>query len=274
MNTSCPTVNKTDTPKIRVCHVSKSFGDKDILKEVSLEIAKGESMVVIGLSGTGKSVLMNCILGLLKPDSGQILVDGEDWCTLPEGEQLERMQRIGMVFQSSALFDSLPVWKNVAFALLQRGMPQAQARERANEVLELVGLPGTGNMMPAELSGGMTKRAGLARAICHRPQMVFYDEPLAGLDPVMSDAITQLMRRLHEEFKVTSLTIAHNMNLARHFADRIAMLLDGKIYRILTPEELDSSDDPVVRQFVDGRAEGPIHVLEASMAELNKEKTI
>ncbi|MDQ6966743.1 MAG: ATP-binding cassette domain-containing protein [Mariprofundaceae bacterium] len=246
--------------------MSKHFNGKAVLDEVSLEVAKGESMVIIGLSGTGKSVLMNCILGLLKPDGGQILVDGEDWCTLPEEEQLERMQRIGMVFQSSALFDSLPVWKNVAFALLQRGMLAHEARRRADEVLDLVGLPGTGDMMPAELSGGMTKRAGLARAICHKPEMVFYDEPLAGLDPVMSAAITQLMRRLHEEFKVTSLTIAHNMGLARNFGDRIAMLLDGKIYRILTPNELDSCQDPVVRQFVDGRAEGPIRVLEAPMA--------
>jgi phospholipid/cholesterol/gamma-HCH transport system ATP-binding protein len=187
------------TPKLRVCHLSKHFGKKRVLEDVSLEVAKGESMLIIGLSGTGKSVLMNCILGLLKPDGGQVLVDGEDWSTLPEEEQLERMQRIGMVFQNSALFDSLPVWQNVAFALLQRGMPAKEARKNADEVLDLVGLPDTGDLMPAELSGGMTKRAGLARAICHKPEMIFYDEPLSGLDPVMSDAITQLMRRLHEE---------------------------------------------------------------------------
>lgn len=250
------------TPKLQVCHLSKSFGKKQVLADVSLEVAKGESMLIIGLSGTGKSVLMNCILGLLKPDGGQVMVDGEDWATLPEDEQLERMQRIGMVFQNSALFDSLPVWRNVAFALLQRGMSDREARQRADEVLDLVGLPDTGDLMPAELSGGMTKRAGLARAICHKPEMIFYDEPLTGLDPVMSDAITQLMRRLHEEFRVTSFTIAHNMSLARDFADRTAMLLDGRIYRILVPDELDSCQDPVVRQFVDGHAEGPIHVLE------------
>jgi len=253
---------KATTPKIRVCHLSKQFNGKTILDDVSFEVARGESMVVIGLSGTGKSVLMKCILGLLKPDSGEIRVDGEDWSLLPEAEQLERMQRIGMVFQNSALFDSLPVWKNVAFALLQRGESTKQARKQASEMLELVGLPGIENMMPSELSGGMVKRVGLARAICHKPEMVFYDEPLAGLDPVMSDAITQLMRRLHEEFCVTSLTIAHNMRLARSFGNRIAMLLDGRIYRILTPDELDSCQDPVVRQFVDGRADGPIHVLE------------
>lgn len=250
------------TPKLQVCNLSKHFGKKRVLEDVSLEVAKGESMLIIGLSGTGKSVLMNCVLGLLKPDGGQVMVDGEDWSTLPEEEQLERMQRIGMVFQNSALFDSLPVWQNVAFALLQRGMSAKEARKNADEVLDLVGLPDTGDLMPAELSGGMTKRAGLARAICHKPEMIFYDEPLSGLDPVMSDAITQLMRRLHEEFRVTSLTIAHNMSLARHFADRTAMLLEGRIYRILEPDELDSCQDPVVRQFVDGHAEGPIHVLE------------
>ena len=252
-------------PKIQVCHLHKQFNGKTVLKDVCLEVARGESMVIIGLSGTGKSVLLNCILGLLKPDGGQILVDGEDWCTLSEEEQLDRMRRIGMVFQSSALFDSLPVWENVAFALLQHGTPSNEARERADEMLELVGLPGTGDLMPAELSGGMKKRAGLARAICHQPEMIFYDEPLAGLDPVMSAAITKLMRRLHEEFSITSLTIAHNMRLARNFGDRIALLLDGGIYRILTPDELDSCQDPVVRQFVDGRADGPIRVLEGQM---------
>ncbi|MDQ6987447.1 MAG: ATP-binding cassette domain-containing protein [Mariprofundaceae bacterium] len=258
MNTS----KNKNTPKIRVCHLSKHFNGKEVLSDISFEVARGESMVVIGLSGTGKSVLVKCILGLLKPDAGQILVNGEDWSTLDENSQLERMQRIGMVFQNSALFDSLPVWKNIAFALLQRGETKKQARRQASEMLELVGMPGIEDMMPSDLSGGMVKRVGLARAICHKPEMVFYDEPLSGLDPVMSDAITQLMRRLHEEFRVTSITIAHNMRLARDFGDRIAMLLDGKIYRILAPDELDSCQDPVVRQFVDGRAEGPIRILE------------
>jgi len=250
------------TPKIQVCDVKKHFNSKAVLDGVSLEVMPGESMVIIGVSGTGKSVLMKCMLGLLKPDGGQVLVDGEDWCTLSEREQLERMRRIGMVFQGSALFDSLPVWENVAFALLRQGMGKKEARKRASQVLELVGLPDTEDLMPAELSGGMTKRAGLARGICHKPEMVFYDEPLTGLDPIMSDAITQLMLKLHEEFKVTSFTIAHNMTLARRFGDRIAMLVDGKIHRILSPDELDSCQDPMVRQFVEGRAEGPIHVLE------------
>jgi len=251
-----------NTPKIQVCGVKKHFNDKVVLDGVSLDVMQGESMVIIGLSGTGKSVLMKCILGLLKADAGQILVDGEDWSTLPKKDQLERMRRIGMVFQGSALFDSLPVWENVAFALLQQGMGKKEARKRASLVLEMVGLSHTEDLMPAELSGGMIKRAGLARAICHKPEMVFYDEPLAGLDPIMADGITQLMLRLHEEFRVTSFTIAHNMTLARRFGDRISMLMDGKIHRILSPDELDSCQDPVVRQFVEGRAEGPIHVLE------------
>jgi len=250
------------TPKIQVCNVHKCFNDKHVLNGVDLEVMPGESMVIIGLSGTGKSVLMKCILGLLRPDRGQILVDGEDWCALSRREQLERMRRIGMVFQSSALFDSLPVWENVAFALLQQGVDPRRARERASRVLDLVGLSGTEDLMPAELSGGMTKRAGLARAICHNPEMVFYDEPLTGLDPVMAAVITRLMQKLHGEFKSTSLTIAHSMMLAREFGDRIAMLLQGKIHQILSPDELDSCQDPVVRQFVEGRAEGPIRVLE------------
>jgi len=245
-----------------MCGIQKSFNSKCVLNGINLDVMPGESMVIIGLSGTGKSVLMKCILGLLKPDGGQVLVDGEDWCTLPEKEQLERMRRIGMVFQGSALFDSLPVWENVAFALLRQGVGKKDARKQASQMLEMVGLPGTEDLMPAELSGGMTKRAGFARAICHKPEILFYDEPLAGLDPIMSDAITQLMLRLHEEFKVTSFTIAHNMQLARRFGNRIAMLMDGKIYRILSPNELDSCQDPAVRQFVEGRAEGPIHVLE------------
>ncbi|MDX8395597.1 MAG: ATP-binding cassette domain-containing protein [Mariprofundaceae bacterium] len=252
-------------PRISIHGLSKSFGDKVVLDQIDLDIMPGESMVIIGLSGSGKSVLMKCLLGLLMPSSGQILVDGEDWCRLSQREQLHRMRRIGMVFQGSALFDSLPVWKNVAFALLQQGVSPAEAKKCASEVLEMVGLSHTEDLMPAELSGGMTKRAGLARAICHKPEMLFYDEPLAGLDPIMSDTIINLMRNLHDEFKTTSFTIAHNMGLARKFGDRIALLLDGKIYRLLAPNELDSCQDPVVRQFVEGRADGPIQVLEGQM---------
>lgn len=248
------------TPKIQVRGLKKSFGDKKVLDGVDLDVMPGESVVVIGLSGTGKSVLIKCILGLLKPDAGHILVDGEDWSTLSHDEQLLRMRRIGMLFQGAALFDSLPVWKNVAFALLQQGMGAKEARIRAGEVLELAGLHNVEDKMPAELSGGMMKRVGLARAICHKPEIIFYDEPLTGLDPVMADVITRLMQQLHSEFKVTSLTIAHSMMLARTFGDRIAMLYQGKNLKQMTPDELDSCQDPVVRQFVEGRSDGPINL--------------
>jgi len=247
-------------PQIQVCHLNKQFGDKIILRDVNLKVMPGESHIIVGLSGTGKSVLLKCILGLLQADSGQILVDGEDWSCLSEREKLKRMRGIGMVFQGSALFDSLPVWENVAFVLLRQGMQKKEAREHAEEVLEKVGLPHVCDKMPAELSGGMAKRVGLARAICHRPRIIFYDEPLSGLDPVMSDVITRLMRQLHEEMQVTSLTIAHNMKLVRDFGDHVSMLYQGRIHLQTPASQLDLQDDPIFRQFVEGRASGPLDI--------------
>lgn len=246
--------------QIRVCHLNKQFGDKVILRDVNLKVMPGESHIVIGLSGTGKSVLLKCILGLLQADSGQVIVGGEDWSCLSEREKLKRMRGIGMVFQGSALFDSLPVWENVAFVLRRQGMQKKEARERAEEVLEKVGLPDVCDKMPAELSGGMAKRVGLARAICHRPRIIFYDEPLSGLDPVMSDVITRLMRQLHEEMQVTSLTIAHNMKLVRDFGDQVSMIYQGRIHLQIPASQLDLEDDPVFRQFVEGRASGPLDI--------------
>ncbi|MBL4760508.1 MAG: ATP-binding cassette domain-containing protein [Mariprofundaceae bacterium] len=245
-------------PMIQVCHLNKQFDGKIILNDVNLKVMKGESHIVIGLSGTGKSVLLKCILGLLQADSGEVLVNGEDWCCLSNTEKLKRMRCIGMVFQGAALFDSLPVWENVAFVLRRQGMKEKEARERAEEVLEKVGLPHTGDKMPAELSGGMVKRVGLARAICHRPKIILYDEPLSGLDPVMSDVITRLMRQLHEEMNVTSLTIAHSMKLVRDFGDQVSMLYQGRIHLQTPASQLDSQDDPIFRQFVEGRADGPL----------------
>jgi len=247
-------------PMIQVCHLHKQFGEKRILDDVNLEVMPGESHIVIGLSGTGKSVLLKCILGLLQADSGEVLVDGEEWCCLSEAEKLKRMRCIGMVFQGAALFDSLPVWENVAFVLRQQGMSKKEARERAEEVLEKVGLPHICDKMPAELSGGMAKRVGLARAICHRPRIILYDEPLSGLDPVMSDVITHLMRQLHEEMQVTSLTIAHNMKLVRDFGDQVSMLYQGRIHLQTPASELDLQDDPIFRQFIEGRANGPLDI--------------
>ncbi|MDQ6967932.1 MAG: ATP-binding cassette domain-containing protein [Mariprofundaceae bacterium] len=246
--------------QIQVCHLNKQFDGKVILNDVNLKVMPGESHIVIGLSGSGKSVLLKCILGLLQADSGQVLVDGEDWNCLNQTEQLKRMRCIGMVFQGAALFDSLPVWENVSFVLRQQGMQKKEARERAEEVLEKVGLSNICDKMPAELSGGMAKRVGLARAICHRPKIIFYDEPLSGLDPVMSDVITHLMRQLHEEMQVTSLTIAHNMKLVRDFGDQVSMLYQGRIHLQTPASELDLQDDPIFRQFIEGRANGPLDI--------------
>ncbi|MDQ6969405.1 MAG: ATP-binding cassette domain-containing protein [Mariprofundus sp.] len=245
-------------PKISLSHVYKSFQGRKVLDDISLDIMPGESHIVIGLSGAGKSVLIKCILGLLKPDSGTILVNGENWLELSVDQRLKRMACIGMLFQGAALFDSMPVWENIAFVLLRQGMAKAEAVERAEEMLEWVGLPGIADKKPAELSGGMKKRVGLARAICHRPEIIFYDEPLAGLDPVMSDVITKLIKRLHERMHVTSLTIAHNMKLVDAFSDQVSMLYEGKIYQQLSAAELRLSTDPLLRQFIEGRAEGPI----------------
>ena len=247
-------------PKISLRHVHKSLDGRKILDDISLDILPGESHIVIGLSGAGKSVLVKCILGLLKPDAGTILVNGENWSQMSVDQRLERMACIGMLFQGAALFDSMPVWENIAFVLLRQGMVKAEARERAEEMLEWVGLSGIGDKQPSELSGGMKKRVGLARAICHRPEIIFYDEPLAGLDPVMSDVITKLIKRLHERMNVTSLTIAHSMKLVHEFSDQVSMLYEGKIYKQMSEQDLCRTKDPLLRQFIEGRAEGPIRL--------------
>ena len=247
-------------PRIRIRGLCKRFGDKVVLEGIDLDVMPGESMTIIGMSGSGKSVLIKCILGLMKPDAGEVIVDGENWLTLDESEQLIRMRRIGMLFQGAALFDSLPVWENVAFALLNHGESRASAQERATEVLEWVGLPGIEERMPAELSGGMAKRVGLARAICHKPDIVFFDEPTTGLDPIMSDVINRLIVRLHRDFDTTIVTITHDMKSAMMISDAITMLAHARIHRQMPAKALESDQDPVVRQFVDGRAEGPINV--------------
>ncbi|MCF7822137.1 MAG: ATP-binding cassette domain-containing protein [Mariprofundaceae bacterium] len=252
-------VNQNQIPRISIRNVSKRFEDKIVLEDVSLDIMPGTSTTVIGMSGTGKSVLIKCVLGLMKPDSGEIYVDGENWLELSEEEQLDRMKRVGMLFQGGALFDSLSVWENVAFALLERGENRAAARERASEVLEWVGLPHIEDLMPAELSGGMSKRVGLARTICHKPDIVFLDEPTTGLDPIMSDVINRLIVRLHKGSGTTIMAITHDMKSATMISDNIAMLCQGRMHRQVTPDQLDSDQDPMLRQFVEGRAEGPLN---------------
>ena len=241
--------------------IYKSFGTKDVLKGLSLEIKKGESMVVIGGSGSGKSVLLKHIIGLLKPDRGRVLIDDIDITKLNERQLYAIRRRFGMLFQGAALFDSLTVWENVAFSLLrQKVVSPDEAKKIASEKLRLVGLKGIEDLMPSELSGGMKKRVGLARAIAHNPEIILYDEPTTGLDPIMADAINELIIELQQKLNVTSVTITHDMTSAYKIADRIAMLYDGRIIQVGTPEEIKNTPNPIVKQFVTGSAVGPIKI--------------
>ncbi len=249
-----------DGPKIRLEGVSKTFGANRVLDGVDLEIERGESLAIIGQSGSGKSVTLKCILGLIKPDHGAIRVDGEDLTGL-SARNLERMRaKFGMLFQGSALFDSLPVWRNVTFALTQGRMMDARNMRRiAAENLERVGLDSTVlDLRPSELSGGMQKRVALARAIAPRPEIIFFDEPTTGLDPIRADVINDLIVELVEDLGVTALTITHDMASARKIAHRVAMLYKGKIIWAGPRDRLYDSGNPYVDQFVQGRAEGPI----------------
>ncbi|HVP58526.1 MAG TPA: ABC transporter ATP-binding protein [bacterium] len=246
---------------IQIIDVHKSFGSGKVLDGVNLEISKGETVVVIGRSGCGKSVLLKHIIGLMKPDSGSILVDGLDVVGL-EGDALYAFRRrFGMLFQGAALFDSLSVWENVGLGLLKHTtMTEQEVKRRASEKLELVGLPGVEDARPAELSGGMKKRVGLARAIAMEPEVVLYDEPTTGLDPIMADVINQLIRTLQTTLKITSVAVTHDMKSAYKIGDRLAMLYGGKIVFHGTPEEIMRSHDEAIKQFIEGRAEGPISV--------------
>ncbi|MGV8986658.1 MAG: ABC transporter ATP-binding protein [Cypionkella sp.] len=248
---------------ITLSGVHKAFGPNHVLRGVDLVIPKGESMVIIGGSGTGKSVLLKCILGLVTPDSGTILLEGQD-VTLRNtsgGDRDAFLSRFGMLFQGGALFDSLKVWENVAFRLVRgaHAMPKDQARDVAIEKLRRVGLkPSTADQFPAELSGGMQKRVGLARAIAASPEVIFFDEPTTGLDPIMSGVINTLIREIVVEMGVTAMTITHDMSSVRAIADRVAMLNDGVIRWTGPVAEMDEASDPYLQQFIHGRAEGPI----------------
>ncbi|MFO7260299.1 MAG: ABC transporter ATP-binding protein [bacterium] len=241
---------------IQLQDVRKSFGEKVVLRGVSLEVKEGETVVVIGGSGSGKSVLLKTIVGLLRPDGGRVLVDGQDVASLRRQELYELRRRVGYVFQFAALFDSMTVAENVAMGLRRvPGMSAAEIEERVRESLHLVDLDGYGDRYPAELSGGQRKRAGLARAIATRPKYVLYDEPTTGLDPVTTALIDRLILRLRDELGVTSLVITHNLDSAYRVGDRIAMLHGGVIRFEGTPDELRRAADPVVRGFVEGRPE-------------------
>ena len=250
-------------PKIRIRDVYKSFGAKQVLCGMDLDVGAGESVVVIGGSGSGKSVTLKCVLGLLQPEEGSIQVDGEEVVGLG-GESLEQVRRkFGMLFQNAALFDSLLVWENVAFGLVQgQGMGRSEAKDIAFDRLASVGLEAdVGSMSPAELSGGMRKRVGLARAVATTPEIIFFDEPTTGLDPIMGDVIDDLIVKSVRDLGATALSITHDMASARKIADRIAMLYDGKIIWAGPTAEIDHSNNPYVDQFIHGRAEGPITVM-------------
>lgn len=246
---------------IELTDVRKAFGNNHVLQGVNLTIESGTSMVIIGGSGTGKSVALKCILGLITPDSGTITLDGKDVTT---GDRDAFLARFGMLFQGGALFDSLPVWQNVAFRLLRGSLarPMEEAREIAIEKLRRVGLkPDVAEKFPAELSGGMQKRVGLARAIAAEPEIIFFDEPTTGLDPIMSGVINELIREIVVEMGATAMTITHDMTSVRAIADNIAMLHDGVIKWTGPVSEMDNSGDPYLDQFIHGRAEGPIEAV-------------
>ena len=255
-------MDKDKEVKISIRNLYKSFGKKQVLNGVDLDLYKGESLVVIGGSGTGKSVLIKCIQGLLVPDSGSIQIDGIE-VVGEKQDVIEQMHsKMGMLFQGGALFDSLTVWENVAFDLIQnRGISKKEAKIVAIKVLRQVGLGADiADLYPSELSGGMQKRVGLARAVITRPEIIFFDEPTTGLDPIMADVINDLIIESAKDLGATTLTITHDMTSARKIADKIAMLYKGKIIWYGTVKEMDKTDNPYVRQFIQGSSKGPIIV--------------
>ena len=242
-------------PLVELKNVSKAFGRLVVLDDLSLSIERGQSLVVIGASGTGKSVLLKHIVGLLKPDDGEVYFDGRRVDLMPERQLMELRQRFGFLFQMGALFDSLTVGENIGFPLQEHThKPPGEIRQIVAHRLGMVGLPGIEQKMPAELSGGQRKRVALARAIALEPEVILYDEPTTGLDPVRSDVINQLILKLNNELKVTSITVTHDMASAFKIADRIVMLHPGKIVFDGTAAEIHTSTDPIVRQFVTGEA--------------------
>jgi len=244
---------------IEIINLCKSFDGHQVLNNLNLNINTGETTVIIGRSGCGKSVLLKHIIGLMKPDDGQVIIDGKDITKMDEKELNTMRLQFGMLFQGAALFDSMNVLENVAFAVIEHSnTSREEIEKRVKECLALVGLRGIEDKKPAELSGGMRKRVGLARAICMRPQIVLYDEPTTGVDPIMGDAINDLIVELHNKLKVTSIAVTHDMTSAYKIANRIAMLYNGKIIAVGTPDQIKNTNDPIVRQFITGAGKGPI----------------
>jgi phospholipid/cholesterol/gamma-HCH transport system ATP-binding protein len=248
------------TPKISIRGLKKAFGSKIVLDGIDLDVGASESVVIIGGSGSGKSVTVKCLLGLLEPDAGSIKVDGKEVIGMPGRERERLMAKFGMLFQGAALFDSLPVWENVAFGLIQgRGLERERAREIALQKLGAVGLgPEVGELRPSELSGGMQKRVGLARAIATEPEVIIFDEPTTGLDPIMGDVINDLIVKCVRDLGASAVSITHDMASVRKIADRIAMIYKGRIIWTGPKAEMDRSGNPYVDQFIHGRGEGPI----------------
>ena len=241
---------------IRLLDVHKAFGPKRVLEGFTLDVEEGETMVIIGYSGTGKSVAIKHIVGLLEPDAGEVWVDGLEVPALPRRELYKLRARIGYVFQFAALFDSFSIGENVAMGLRKQGeLTEAEITERVQQALELVDLPGVEHRFPAELSGGMRKRVGIARSIALRPKYMLYDEPTTGLDPVTSAVIDNLMRRMRDKLGVTSIVITHDMRSAYTVGSRIAMLYQGRVRQVGSVAEIQQSEDPVVRQFIEGKAD-------------------
>jgi phospholipid/cholesterol/gamma-HCH transport system ATP-binding protein len=247
---------------IALQNIHKQFGNKSVLNGVNLSVDRGKSLVIIGGSGSGKSVTLKCVLGLLQPDTGTIQVNGNETTTMSNRERKKTLASFGMLFQGAALFDSLPVWENVAFGLIQgKGLNKNDAKEIAIEKLRRVGLtPDVGELSPAELSGGMQKRVGLARAIAAEPEIIFFDEPTTGLDPIMADVINDLIVECVQDLGATTMTITHDMASARKIADNIAMLYQGKIIWDGPKSDIDQSNNEYVEQFIHGSAQGPIEM--------------
>jgi phospholipid/cholesterol/gamma-HCH transport system ATP-binding protein len=253
--------DRGEKAKLRAQDLKKSFGEHVVLDGVDLSVASGESLVIVGPSGTGKSVLLKHLIGLLRPDSGEVLVDGQNLWELDGVERNALRKKFGMSFQEGALFDSMSVYDNVAFPLRRTGRRSpTEVRSRVEECLELVQLPDVASKRPAELSGGMRRRVGFARAIAHQPEILLFDEPNTGLDPITTDIIAEVILGIRRQMEPTIVTITHHIPSARKIGDRLALLFGGRILFEAPPEEFLKSDDPAVRQFVEGRAEGPLTV--------------